>query len=77
MTTYSVRADWDEAARVWATDGEDIPGLFCEADTFDELVDVVLDLAPDLLRANGLALVGEAVDIVITAERRGHASIAA
>ena len=46
---YTVRARWDDEAKVWSTDGQDIPGLFCEAASFDELVEIVLDLAPDLL----------------------------
>jgi hypothetical protein len=75
--TYTVHAQWDEVTKVWATDGVEIPGLFCEADSFDQLVDIVLDLAPDLLRANGAEPVGQLVDIKIIAERLGQACIAA
>jgi hypothetical protein len=74
---YTVHAHWDGAAKVWWTDGEEIPGLFCEAASFDQLVEIALDLAPDLLRANGTEPVGQRVDITIIAERHGSACIAA
>lgn len=75
--TYTVHAHWDEAAKVWWTNGEEIPGLFCEAGSFDQLVEIALDLAPDLLRANGAEPVGQQVDITIIAERHGVLCIAA
>ena len=75
--SYTVHAHWDEAARTWWTNGEDIPGLFCEADGFDQLIEIILDLAPDLLRANGAEPIGQVVDINVVAERRGTACIAA
>jgi hypothetical protein len=59
------------------TDGVEIPGLFCEAESFDQLVDIILDLAPDLLRANGAEPAGQVVHIRIMAERHGSACIAA
>jgi hypothetical protein len=64
---YTVHAEWDETTKVWATAGVEIPGLFCEAASFDELVDIVLDLAPDLLRANGAEPAGQLVGIKIVA----------
>ncbi|HXC11549.1 MAG TPA: DUF1902 domain-containing protein [Stellaceae bacterium] len=76
-TTYTVHAHWDAAAKIWWTDGDDIPGLFCEAESFDMLVDVILDLAPDLLRANTSEPPGEVVEIMVMAERHGRACIAA
>jgi hypothetical protein len=33
--TYTVHARWDAASKTWSTDGEDIPGLVCETDTFE------------------------------------------
>jgi Domain of unknown function (DUF1902) len=69
---YTVHAEWDEAAKVWATPrAVEIPGLVCEAASFDQLVDVILDLAPDLLRANGAEPAGQLVDIRIVGERHG------
>lgn len=74
---YTVRAHWDENSKSWWTDGEDIPGLCCQAASFDELVETILGLAPDLLWANGIKSPGQSVDITVTAERHGRASLAA
>ena len=51
---FTVRARWDGESGTWWTDGEDIPGLCCQAATFENLVETVLALAPELLVANGL-----------------------
>ena len=53
--TYEVRAAWDAEAGVWIATSDDVPGLCCQAATFEELVDAVLALVPDLLAANGVA----------------------
>ena len=74
---YTVRARWDEESKSWWTDGEDIPGFCCQADSFDELVETILELAPDLLRDNGIGAPGQSVDIAVTAERHGTARFAA
>jgi Domain of unknown function (DUF1902) len=74
---YTVRARWDEASKSWWTDGEDIPGLCCQAASFDELVEIVLGLAPELLCNNGIGLPGEAVDITVTTARRATTRLAA
>ena len=55
---YTVRARWDEVSKTWWTDGEDIPGLCCQADSFEELIETVLALAPELLRDNGIEPAG-------------------
>jgi Domain of unknown function (DUF1902) len=73
---YTVRARWDEVSKTWWTDGEDIPGLCCQADSFEELVETVLALAPELLRDNGIEAPGQAVDITVIAQRRATACIA-
>jgi hypothetical protein len=74
---YTVRARWDEVSKTWWTDGEDIPGLCCQADSFEELIEAVFALAPELLRDNGIEPLGQAVDITVIAERRATACIAA
>ena len=48
-----ITASWDDEARVWVATSEDIPGLFAQADTFEELVNLLPDLAADLLSADG------------------------
>ena len=60
---YKVNARWDEVSKTWWTDGEDIPGLCCQADSFEELIEAVLALAPELLRDNGIEPPGQAVEI--------------
>ncbi|MCE2483221.1 MAG: DUF1902 domain-containing protein [Alphaproteobacteria bacterium] len=49
----TVEAVWDPEACVWVAGSEDVPGLVAEAATIEGLVDVVDDLIPDLLAANG------------------------
>jgi hypothetical protein len=63
--------------RPWWTDGEDIPGLTCQADTFDELADLVFELGPELLRDNRVEAPGVVISITVVAERHGTACIAA
>jgi len=52
MNSHAVHAQWDAASRTWWTDGEDLPGLTLQADSFEELVELDLDLAPELLHDN-------------------------
>src|SRR6516164_7099332 len=70
MSSYTVHARWDPASATWWTDGEDIPGLTCQADSFDELVDVIFELGPELLRDNGIEPIGQSVEISVVAGRR-------
>ena len=42
-----MRARWDEVSKTWWTDGEDIPGLCCQTDSFEELIEAVVALAPE------------------------------
>ncbi|MDS4020874.1 MAG: DUF1902 domain-containing protein [Candidatus Competibacter sp.] len=68
MKNYEIHAEWDTEAGVWIATSEDVPGLCAQADTFDDLVDIVTGLVPDLLALNHIpALL--AVPIHITAER--------
>ena len=70
MASYTVHARWDPASRTWWTDGEDLPGLTVQADSFEELVDLVLDLAPELLHDNAGIPSGQRVGVTIVAERQ-------
>ena len=49
--SFTVTADWDSKARVF-TSQSDIPGLVVEADTFEEFVELVEALAPEVIAAN-------------------------
>jgi hypothetical protein len=48
---FSVTAMWDSEAQVF-TSSSDVPGLVIEAETFEEFVALVEELAPDVLAAN-------------------------
>ncbi len=48
---FTVTAVWDPDAEVFATES-DIPGLVVEAGTFEELIDLVRSLAPEVIAAN-------------------------
>jgi Domain of unknown function (DUF1902) len=48
---FIVTAIWDPEAHVFTTQS-DIPGLVVEADTFEELVDLIEALAPEVIAAN-------------------------
>jgi predicted RNase H-like HicB family nuclease len=47
---FTVSRDADDG--VWFVQSSDIPGLHAEAATLDELVEVITDLAPELIAAN-------------------------
>jgi hypothetical protein len=76
---YTVHAQWDAKNQVWWTNGEDIVGLTCQGDTFDELAEVVFELGPELLRDNRVEQPGTTISITvatigadIAVERRSH-----
>ncbi len=48
---FTVTAVWDPDAGVFTTES-DIPGFVVEAATFEELVDLVRSLAPEVIAAN-------------------------
>ena len=50
-STFTVTATWDAEAKVF-TSQSDIPGLVVEADSFEELVELVEALAPEDIEAN-------------------------
>jgi hypothetical protein len=75
--TYTVRAEWDGEACVWIATSDDVPGLCCEAGTFEELVDVVLALVPELLAENGVAPPTPEVTVNVIAERQAVARLTA
>ena len=49
--SFLVSAMWDAEARVF-TSQSDIPGLVVEAETFEEFVELVRGLAPEVIAAN-------------------------
>lgn len=49
---YTITVSHDEKIGVWFVEDSDVPGLNAEAPTLDALVDVIADLAPELVAAN-------------------------
>lgn len=54
-TVRTIQAQWDPEAKVWVAQSDDIQGLVTEAESLDELFQVLQDLVPELMRLNGLA----------------------
>jgi predicted RNase H-like HicB family nuclease len=54
-----VRAFWDEEAKVWVAESDDVPGLVTEAASVDQLVDKLKTLIPELLAENGIQPCGD------------------
>lgn len=52
QTTLAVNVSHDKQEGVWYVLSSDITGLHAEAETLDELVTVISDVAPDLIAAN-------------------------
>jgi len=48
-----IRATWDDEAKVWIAETDDIEGLVTEAETLEALRDKVLAMIPELLMLNG------------------------
>lgn len=51
---YVIRADWDAEAEVWFAYSDEVPGLATGADTFEELIEKLKVVVPELLDENGL-----------------------
>ena len=49
---FSVNTCYDKKEGIWYVLSSDIPGLHVEAETLDEFVMVIADVAPDLIAAN-------------------------
>ena len=74
MSPYSVRAEWDGEAGVWVASSDDVPGLATGADTFEELVEKLRVVIPELLEENGLLPAdAENVPFAVIAERVEYA----
>jgi predicted RNase H-like HicB family nuclease len=52
----AVRATWDDDAKVWVAESDDVPGLATEAASLDALMAKLRDLIPELLELDDSAL---------------------
>ena len=48
----SIRAEWDDEARVWVATSDDVPGIATEENTLEGLIEKLKVLIPELLAAN-------------------------
>lgn len=49
---YQVHAVWDDEAKVWVAESDDVPGLITEAETVEALLVKLRVIIPDLLEEN-------------------------
>jgi len=71
----AVSATWDAEACVWVAESDDVPGLVTEAADIEALVARLEVLIPELLEANGIALLEQdEVAFVLTASRHERAA---
>jgi predicted RNase H-like HicB family nuclease len=54
MSRYRVMVEWDEDAKVWIASSDDVPGLATGADEFEDLIEKLTVVIPELLFENGL-----------------------
>ena len=52
LMQFTVTVSHDEREGVWYVQSSDIPGLHVEAPTYDALMDVIIDVVPELIEAN-------------------------
>jgi len=52
LMSYVVKVGFDESERRYFVICSDVPGLHIEADSFEEFVEAVQDVAPDLVGAH-------------------------
>lgn len=75
---YSIKAEWDGEAGVWVVSSDDVPGLATGADTFEELIEKLRVVVPELLKENGLLnSSSEDIPFAVFAERVERARRAA
>ena len=65
MPPLNVNVRHDPVAGVWFVEDSDVPGLHVEAETYEALVEIVLDLAPDLMDANAGGADGAGIPLCI------------
>jgi predicted RNase H-like HicB family nuclease len=79
MPEFNVVVSRDAEAKVWFVESSDIPGLNVEAASFEALVEIVLDAAPELIETNIAHDSGDLPTIplnimhAVTAKRLHHA----
>jgi hypothetical protein len=73
---FTVHAHWDNEAKVWWAESEDIHGLVAEAESFDGLKADILAIVPELMRLNNQPT-GHRIEVHLVAERVEDLSVSA
>jgi hypothetical protein len=55
LNTLKVRALWDDDAKVWVAESDEVPGLVAEATTIEGLLEKLRVRVPELLELNRAA----------------------
>lgn len=51
--SLTIRATWDDEARVWVAESDDVPGLVLESGSLDALIERLRYAVPEMLELNG------------------------
>ena len=54
--TYAIRATWDNEAKVWVADSDDIPGIAAEAEDREALQAKLSALIPEMIELNNVQI---------------------
>jgi len=67
-----IRAFWDDEAKVWVAESDDVPGLVTEADTIGGLMQRLAELIPELLELNAPHLLADELTFTVEARITGR-----
>ena len=75
--TYSIRAKWDNDAKVWVADSDDIPGIAAEAEDREKLQAKLATLIPEMIELNNVPIdPTQPIEIVIHYHREDRIKLA-
>ena len=75
--TFIVTAQWDEEARVWVAQSDDVPGLVTEAESESKLIEKLRSMVPELLDLNKVRIEPGPFDVLLQFRREARISLAA
>ena len=73
---FKISAQWDPVAGVWWCSNGELP-VTTEAPTFDQLVERVMEIAPEIAELNGIGPRGEEIEIHVIGERVQSVAVSA
>lgn len=65
--SLTIRATWDDEARVWVAESDDVPGLVLESGSLDALIERLRYAVPEMLALNGTCQ--DAIEMSIVSQR--------